>query len=352
MVKKILSFVKDYKKGDQIKRFLLKKRVKTVCLLKICKIFCVKNFVLLGTPLHSNIGDRAITLAEKNFLYEHFHLRPIITLPFNVSPHSLPIYNNSIIIMYGGGNFGDLYLREEEYRRKIFKEYKNIPTILFPQTIFFKDKKHLEESIKIYSENGLKLFAREKNSYENMKFNFLSNEVYATPDIVMNLNYSKYNRNKSGVLEVMRTDGEKNIDANTLSDINFFLETKFNTINKTDMHSKLPWREYWVTKDSKLVNDKIQEFKDAKLVVTDRLHGMIFSLITGTPCICFDNLTHKTAGVYEWVIEGGFDNYIKLVSNYEEFKEAYNNLNLDESYIYHPEKYNKYWDLLKKAIVS
>ena len=35
--------------------------------------------------------------------------------------------------------------------------------------------------------------------------------------------------------------------------------------------------------------------------VTDRLHGMIFSVVTGTPCIALDNVSGKVRGVHAWI---------------------------------------------------
>ena len=58
-----------------------------------------------------------------------------------------------------------------------------------------------------------------------------------------------------------------------------------------------------VTKDnrSQCVRDKLEELASARLVITDRLHGMVFAAITGTPCIVFSNYNHKVKGTYEWI---------------------------------------------------
>ena len=37
------------------------------------------------------------------------------------------------------------------------------------------------------------------------------------------------------------------------------------------------------------------------LVITDRLHAVIFCIITNTPCIAFDNATHKVSGVCDFL---------------------------------------------------
>lgn len=37
------------------------------------------------------------------------------------------------------------------------------------------------------------------------------------------------------------------------------------------------------------LNSKYEQFKHAQLVITDRLHGMIFAAITGTPCVVINS---------------------------------------------------------------
>ena len=46
------------------------------------------------------------------------------------------------------------------------------------------------------------------------------------------------------------------------------------------------------------VSGKMKEFSGASLVITDRLHGMVFSAITETPCIVFGNFNHKVRQSY------------------------------------------------------
>ena len=50
-----------------------------------------------------------------------------------------------------------------------------------------------------------------------------------------------------------------------------------------------------------VVEGKLSEFSTASLVITDRLHGMIFAAITETPCIVLNSLSHKIRGCYEWI---------------------------------------------------
>lgn len=57
-------------------------------------------------------------------------------------------------------------------------------------------------------------------------------------------------------------------------------------------------------------------FKSSKVVITDRLHGMIFCAITKTPCVVLPNSNHKISGTYyNWLSELEF---IQFVEEFEE----------------------------------
>jgi pyruvyl transferase EpsI len=60
------------------------------------------------------------------------------------------------------------------------------------------------------------------------------------------------------------------------------------------------------------------DFRKSQFVVTDRLHGMIFAYITGTPAIVLPNSNFKVAKCYEWIKECG---YIQLIND--------NNININ-----------------------
>jgi len=51
----------------------------------------------------------------------------------------------------------------------------------------------------------------------------------------------------------------------------------------------------------KAVFEKLREFAGARLVITDRLHAMIFAELTGTASIAIDNESKKVMGAYEWL---------------------------------------------------
>ena len=80
-------------------------------------------------------------------------------------------------------------------------------------------------------------------------------------------------------------------------------------INYTDMVVSHNIYEF---NNKKYVFNKIKEFSKYELIVTDRLHGMIFSFLAKTPCLVLENQSYKIKGVYNWIKKC---KSIKLCSN-------------------------------------
>ena len=76
-------------------------------------------------------------------------------------------------------------------------------------------------------------------------------------------------------------------------------------------------------------NEYIQKYIDIisrfKYVITDRLHCMLLCLITGTPCIAFDNLTGKLSSVYQWINDCEYINIVRSENEVEKYINKYAN---------------------------
>ena len=64
-------------------------------------------------------------------------------------------------------------------------------------------------------------------------------------------------------------------------------------------------------------------YRASELVITDRLHGMIFGAVTGTPTIVLNSKSHKVIGCYEWLKHL---DYIRLCESPELISETYSNM--------------------------
>jgi len=67
------------------------------------------------------------------------------------------------------------------------------------------------------------------------------------------------------------------------------------------------------------LREKMNEFHKAELIITDRLHGMIFAAIAETPCIVLNGLTHKLQATFEWVKHLPYIRFAENIADVEIF---------------------------------
>ncbi len=265
----------------------------------------MKKIILMGIPHHGNIGDNAIAIAEENMLRKFFPKLEVIQFPESglvekVFEQRELINDEDTILFHGGGNLGDIYEVPEKGRREIIKLFPKNKIIVFPQTTFFKSNIELEKSKEIYNNhNNLIMMAREEKTYDFMVKNFNKCKIYLTPDIVMSMNKSE-NLERKNIVFLFRTDTEKTIANDNIERLKKYVEETYGEFILSDMNLGKQEIMYGKVREDEL-NKKFKQFNNAKLVITDRLHGMIFAAITETPCVALDSFTHKTSESYKWL---------------------------------------------------
>lgn len=268
--------------------------------------------MVLGTSEHNNVGDSAIVLAELAFLRNcgvaDERLREVTTYEMRrFSKETLRQARRvRLICWHGGGNLGNQWMGEELLRRRYMGEVGNAPMVILPQTIYYTpDEKGLQEqqaSVSVYNgRKGLTITAREKESFDILRNLYPDTETLLTPDIVLSATMETFGakqQERSGVLLCMRTDAERAMTEEARQAVEQAVTGAGERFRYTDMYAPGA-----VNKENRgeCVRAKMEELASAKLVVTDRLHGMVFAAITGTPCIAFGNYNHKVSGTYEWI---------------------------------------------------
>ena len=123
-----------------------------------------------------------------------------------------------------------------------------------------------------------------------MKEEFPLCNVKLIPDMVLYLDNMKNNTNRENALFCIRKDKEKvNYDFNTLEKL--IIKNGIERIDYTDTVIKQD--DYNITKNKEYVENKLIQFSKYKLIVTDRLHGMVFALLSNTPCLVLENINYK-----------------------------------------------------------
>lgn len=313
---------------------------------RIKKINNNKKIFIFGTSIHRNLGDHLITLSETLFLKKKakgVELCEIPTEVYEVYKKLLikKINHKDLIIINGGGWMGNLWEKEEYIIEDVVSSFKNNKIIIFPQTIYYDKElssynRVLSSSIKTFSaHNNLTICVREQQSYNFAKENYTENKVLLVPDIA--LYYYKFTKKyrmvrKPKILKkCLRNDRENTRNDKLIDNIVSSFQNNNYSIEKVDTISKFRVSEF---KRKKALTKKFREFSKCSVVITDRLHGMIFSYLTGTPCIIIENKTKKVSGVYEkWLFKSDliFPLYKKNDSDLTKFiLEIHNNIKNNE----------------------
>lgn len=279
---------------------------------------------VIGTINHGNLGDHAINLSVMEFLRNNKKNVNIVQISLgmflnNYNRLSKHIKNTDIYIP-GGGSMGIEWFEFEQMIRIVIEKFPENKIVIFPQTIFYGETAHgsleFEKSKEIYTKhNNLTICAREETSYEIMKKAYPKNNIILVPDIVIYMKPKLEEKMRDQILLCLREDVEgilTKADKEYISEIaDIYIKEGLNIVS-TDTVMKRNIsnheREYFV-------NLKLSEFSKSKVVITDRLHGMIFAAITKTPCVVLSNYNYKIKGVYKWLEHLEYIKFLDTIDN-------------------------------------
>ena len=291
------------------------------------------------------MGDHLLSVAEHEFFNDNFpnlQIVPVTSsdLYYSIKISLASVRPNDILCFTGGGFLGSLYDEEERFLA-ILKMFPNNKIIVLPQTIYYensiKGQRALERAKLFYrSHNNLYVVARDQNSFRLltevlMKGN--EHRVAFTPDLALYIN-KPVDFRRNGILWCLRNDAEFS-ESNTslIKEISRQVRALGTHEEYTDTYVPYPI-SYEL--EAAEVKKKLEEFSRAKLVITDRLHGMIYSVITGTPVIAMDNISGKVGQVYkQWL---GSLSYVRFISNIEHVNDVVPQMNALSDCVYDNQK--------------
>jgi len=255
-------------------------------------------------PRWKNIGDHAQLLGVMRWLSNFNHCFPIIVLDKdqNELSNKFRIGPSDIILCHPGGNLGERGMWSETGRRHFIRKYKDTAVVILPQTIYFSastvGQYELCKSISIFSaHSNLSVYARDQRSAALAKLYFHRNKLLEPcPDFALLLDENICEQTnvpqQESILIVMRQDNESKYTLNDLSralgPCKFTLSATVATFPITEGVRQ------WV------VQTKIYELSRYSVVITDRLHGLIFSYLARRPCVVLPNSDHKLASTAAW----------------------------------------------------
>ncbi len=318
------------------------------------KLEAFQECALLDYPDYPNIGDHLIGLGTVLYLINVQKTK----IKYTASPNNFSSkvmeerIGKSPILLQGGGNLGDLWTAHQKFREQIISKYRDRPIIILPQSIYFVETTNLMEAANVFNSHpNLTLFVRDDYSYELALKSFYNCQVIKAPDMafqMVNLPgfLSRDNRSNS-ILYHYRNDKELN-QSNSQTSIDFpnlvvedWTSFKYDTAERmerireglqkgTVIPGEWIYRHLWKyfhhysfgfnnlynssmhLKSLSYMHHGMYQFKQHRLIITNRLHGHILCILMGIPHVFLPNAYHKNEAFYQaWTYSITFCRFVK-----------------------------------------
>jgi pyruvyl transferase EpsO len=282
-----------------------------------------RRVALLDFPEYHNAGDSAIWAGALRCLRELGLGRPVYVCDRNCYDRDALRHclGDGIILLSGGGNFGDLWLAHQEFRERVVGDFPGTPIVQLPQTIHFESPARLERARAVLDAHPrLTLLVRDRRSLETARRVFRAPAVLC-PDLAFGLGrlprpvppdrpvvwLSRLDREKApGTVpaspEVRPVDWSKTPTAITV--VNHFLSRRLRAAPRRHAALLGLYRSSCRRAARSRVARASALLSRGRVVVTDRLHGHILCLLLGIPHFLADNSYGKVRASHEtWTAE-------------------------------------------------
>lgn len=309
------------------------------------------EIILLDYPNTTNVGDSLIWLGEVAYLNSRGLKVTYIcdTRNYNFEKLKQKVNANTIVLMHGGGNFGTIWKEIHDFRLRVLKELKNVPIIQLPQTIHFDNQQKVDEVNEAIMQHGqYTLIVRSQYCYDFAKAN-LSTATYLCPDMAFFIGpVQSQLRANFPCFAIARTDHET---TGALSSVLENMRNEFSIkiadwldpdlserlMHRIEMHTGLVrgvidqhnmlLLKLWNTLSMMRLRRGVALLGQGNVIVTDRLHVHILSILLGKPHVIVDNNYGKIKHFYDtWTYRCTFHRYAAKPSEVPvRFKELLDN---------------------------
>lgn len=297
------------------------------------------DYIFLDLPYYTNIGDTLIWKGTEEFLKTLPHKCLYKTaIETYVKPK---INKDTIILLQGGGNFGDIWRRHTDFCLKVLNDFPNNKVIILPQTVYYESERIMkQDAIEMAKHPNLTICARDTITHKLLTTYFSRNNILLLPDMAFCIpesflkKYIQPKQNKQ--LFFKRKDKElcefnfsdylkhPNIEEHEWPSMeqNSFNTKVLNILKRIHDLSKrigvcykISGRlvDFYAVKIYMpgLLKIGIRFISQYNYVYTTRLHGAILSVLLKKPITFFDNSYGKNSSFYDSWLKG--NNNIQFV---------------------------------------
>lgn len=283
----------------------------------------VDRFALIDAPNYPNPGDSAIYLGQLACFRALGLPRPRFVCDFRTYDRAEVAQRlgpSGTIMLTGGGSFGDLWPTAQALREEIVRSFPDNPIIQLPQSIHFERGDALRRARALLNRHpGLTLLVRDRRSLDIARNEFRAPSLLC-PDMAFALGpLARPVPVERSVLWLLRTDKEALGDASPIES-----EARVDWLDEPPMRLRAlsyrligAWRRKPLRRLARLgltrlyaplaqrrLRRGLETLASAQVVITDRLHGHILSLLLGIPHVVLDNSYGKLSSFHDtWMTE-------------------------------------------------
>ena len=281
---------------------------------------------LVDYPLHSNIGDLLIHRGTEKFFLDN-NISVAARYTWHDYQNLQGLCQTDIIVIHGGGNFGDLYPEHRLLMERVVREYPDNRIVVLPQSVYFRNPTTLANTCDQLSRHpSLTIYVRDQQSLTLLTDNHLQ-RIVLMPDLAHYLfdtiegckeAFQKTNLIFRNDVEATSLSTPTNHDQvldwwDGISCLNRILIHFF--FGMARRHKSrfltLTVQNLWFRTRDRLINDGIRLICRAECTHTDRLHVVLLALLLDRPVIVHDNSYGKLSSYYSaWLLTSPIVSFI------------------------------------------
>ncbi|KQQ49729.1 hypothetical protein ASF68_18030 [Plantibacter sp. Leaf314] len=292
------------------------------------------DVALLDAPNQTNVGDSLIWAGEIAY-FRRLGLRiryiaDIATFDPAALRRAMP---SGVVLLHGGGNFGDLWMGHQNHRERIVKELPDYRVVQLSQSIYFASEARAAQADEIIGKHpDFRLLLRDSLSMERAAKQLPSLQPVFCQDMALGFDPPAQERSARGtdVLVIARRDKEAMSGLHDVGDdwgdglsvtstdwhSEGWLAVRYRTARRlmklhhflVRVRRRLGWTPtlpQWAVQrlitSLNVINitGALRWYAAADIVVVDRLHAHVLALLLGIDHVALDNNYRKIGAVFD-----------------------------------------------------
>ncbi|MBW9093092.1 polysaccharide pyruvyl transferase family protein [Microbacterium jejuense] len=287
-----------------------------------------QDVALLDAPALINVGDSMIWQGQVEYMNRLGHriryAADMQSYDARRLKRSMP--DGGIVMLRGGGNFGDLWVGHQNFRERVAQELRNCEIVQLTQSVMFRDPARAAQANKVLSAHpSFTLLVRDDLSMERAREQLPDVKIERAYDMALGWTPRRTAEPTPGrVVVIARRDREA---SSGLAEASEAWRTPYD-VHVTDWGSHARYPSRWgatrklLKQNGKLVyrqwpslpqptierslrylnrwnlDSAVDLFSQAQAMVVDRLHAHVIASLLGIPHVVLDNDHGKISSVF------------------------------------------------------